>query len=161
VATTPPAAESGPAQPAGSADIPQFFLPTTSKKGTYSPRLYGAATVQFKDRKRKVDQPRWVAFMVPLPAGTRTVDWDGAQPTSITPAQLLKQAPIEAPSLPLPTAATRLVSIGRWAKNFDRWLSRTQRLDATIKSDPQETVTLGPARGGISVELVAIVWVLE
>ena len=50
----------------GSPDIPQLFLPTISKKGTYSPRLYGAATVQFRDRKRKVDQPRFVAFLVPL-----------------------------------------------------------------------------------------------
>ena len=32
--------------------------------------------------------------------------------------------------------------------------------DATIASDPPETVTLAPMRGGVSVELVAIVWEL-
>ena len=145
----------------GSPDIPQLFLPTTSKKGTYSPRLYGAATVQFRDRKRKVDQPRFVAFLVPLAPGMRTVDWEGAQPCDLKPAQLLKEAPVEAPFLPLPPGAMKLPSFTRWAKNFDRWLARTQKLDATTKSDPPEQVTLAPTRGGVSVELVAIAWELE
>jgi hypothetical protein len=48
----------------------------------------------------------------------------------------------------------------RWAKQFDRWLARTQRVDATTKQDPPETVSIGPKRGGVSVELVAIVWEL-
>jgi hypothetical protein len=160
VATPPPTALAGTDKPTGSADIPQLFLPTTSKKGTYSPKLYGAATVQFKDRKRKVDQPRFVAFLVPLVPGTRTVDWEGAQPCPVKPADLLAAAPVDAPFLPLPPAATRLTSFTRWAKNFDRWLARTQRLDATTKSDPPEQVSLAPARGGVSVELVAIVWEL-
>ena len=161
MATNTPTALTGPTPPNGASDIPQLFLPTTSKKGTYSPRLYGAATVQFRDRKRKVDQPRFVAFLLPLAPGTRTVDWEGAQPCPLTPAQLLKVAPVEAPFLPLPPAAMKLPSFTRWAKNFDRWLARTQKLDATIKSDPPEQVTLAPTRGGVSVELVAIVWELE
>jgi hypothetical protein len=34
-------------------------------------------------------------------------------------------------------------------------------VDLTSKQDPPETVTLGPKRGGVSVELVAIVWELS
>ena len=160
MATNTPAALSGPTQPSGSPDIPQLFLPTTSKKGTYSPRLYGAATVQFRDRKRKVDQPRFVAFLLPLAPGARTVDWDTAVPCEFKPAQLLKEAPVDAPFEPLPPAAMRMPTFLRWAKHFDRWLARTQKLDATTKSDPPEQVTLSPARGGVSVELVAIAWEL-
>jgi hypothetical protein len=88
------------------------------------------------------------------------VDWEGAVPCDVKPADLLSQAPIEAEYLPLPAAAMRLTSFTRWAKNFDRWLARTQRLDATTKSDPPEQVSIAPARGGVSVELVAIVWEL-
>lgn len=161
MATTPSSTLAGPSRPIGSPDIPQLFLPTSSKKGTYSPRLYGAATVQFRDRKRKVEQPRFVAYLVPLAPGVRTVDWDAAQPIEVKPADLLPAAPIEANYLPLPPGAMRLTSFTRWAKNFDRWLARTQRLDATTKSDPPEQVSLAPARGGISVELVAIVWELS
>jgi hypothetical protein len=101
-----------------------------------------------------------VAFTVPLLPSTRTVDWDGATPVKIKPADLLAAAPVAAEFLPLPPAAVRLPTFTRWAKNFDRWLARTQKLDATTKSDPPEMVTLSPARGGVSVELVAIVWEL-
>ena len=101
-----------------------------------------------------------MAFLVPLAPGTRTVDWEGAQPCPVKPSDLLATAPVDAPMQPLPPSATRLTSFTRWAKNFDRWLARTQRLDATTKSDPPEQVSLAPARGGVSVELVAIVWEL-
>ena len=37
-------------------EIPQVYLPSALKKGTYSPRLYAAATVRFRDRKRKVEE---------------------------------------------------------------------------------------------------------
>jgi hypothetical protein len=161
VATTPETPPAGPEQPAGTQEIPQLFLPTTSKKGTYRPKLYGAATVQFRDRKRKLDQPLFVAFTVPLLPTTRTVDWEGAQPCSAKPADLLPAAPVAAEREPLPPAAMKLTSFTRWAKNFDRWLARTQRLDLTTKSEPPEQVTLAPTRGGVSVELVAIVWELS
>jgi len=160
VASDTPTPQTGPTRPIGSPDIPQLFLPTTSKKGTYSPKLYGAATVQFRDRKRKVDQPRFVAFLVGLPSGARTVDWDSALPTDVRPAQLLKDAPVQAEFHPLPAGAMKLPTFTRWVKHFDRWLARTQKLDATTKSDPPEAVTLSPSRGGVSVELVAIVWEL-
>jgi hypothetical protein len=160
VASETPTPLTGPTRPIGSPDIPQLFLPTTSKKGTYSPRLYGAATVQFRDRKRKVDQPRFVAYLAPLVPGSRTVDWDAAQATDVKPAQLLKDPPVEAHFQALPPGAMKLPSFTRWAKGFDRWLARTQKLDATTKSDPPEAVSLSPTRGGVSVDLVAIVWEL-
>jgi hypothetical protein len=148
----------GPTRPLGVPEIPQVFLPTTHKKGTYSPNVYGAAKVHFRDRKRKVDQVKSVAFVVPLTPSTRTVDWDAAQPTDVTPAQLLKDAPVEGPFLPLPPGAMELQKFTRWAKNFDRWLARTQRLEITASQEPLEVWTLSPKRGGVSVEIVAIAW---
>jgi len=172
VATTPKTELAGPTRPLGTPEIPQLFLPTSSKKGTYSPRLYGAATVQFRDRKRKIDEVRQVAFTVPLAPGVRTVDWEGALPTDVTPAQLLKEAPVNGPYLPLPPGAMQLKTFTRWAKNFDRWLARTQRFEppasgaATAPNttaptgDTPEVLSLAPKRGGVSVEIVAIAWEL-
>ena len=120
--------------------------------------LYGAATVHFRDRKRKIDERRSVAFTVPLTPATRTVDWEGAQVLNVTPAELLKEAPVEAGYLPLPPGAMQLKTFTRWAKNFDRWLARTQRFEAPASQDSPEGLTLGPKRGGVSVEIVAIVW---
>jgi len=172
VATTPKTELAGPTRPLGTPEIPQVFLPTSSKKGTYSPRLYGAATVQFRDRKRKIDEVRQVAFTVPLDPGVRTVDWEGAQPTDVTPVQLLKEAPVNGPYLPLPPGAMQLKTFTRWAKNFDRWLARTQRFEPPASSaaaapnptatagDTPEVLSLAPKRGGVSVEIVAIAWEL-
>jgi len=150
----------GPTRPTGSPDIPQVFLPSTSKKGTYSPRLYGAATVHFRDRKRKIDEIRSVAFLVGVPENLRKIDWDSAQPCAVSPAQLLKEMPVAAPFLPLPAPAMQVAAFSRWAKNFDRWLARTQRFETTTTQEPPETVALAPKRGGVSVEIVAIAWEL-
>ena len=55
----------------------------------------------------------------------------------------------------------RVQTFTRWAKSFDRWLARTQRLKADAEgTEPGEPVELRPKRGGVSVELVAIVWEL-
>lgn len=150
----------GPTRPLGSPDIPQFYLPTSGDKGVYAPRIYGAATIQFGDRKRRLEEKRRVAFVAPLDPSARTLDWDQAQPTVIMPDGLLKDAPAgeSAGYLPLPNGAMQLQKFTRWAKNFDRWLARTQRAEFTTKQDPPETLSLGPKRGGVSVELVAIVW---
>lgn len=152
----------GPARPLGSPEIPQFHLPTTGGTGVFRPRLYGAASIHFADRKRKLDETRRVAFLVPLETVVRTIDWDAAQPTALMPDQLLARAPKTAKYLPLPSAAMQVNTITRWAKSFDRWLARTQRLDvpAAAGQESQEPVKIGPKRGGVSVELVAIVWEL-
>jgi len=150
----------GADRPIGSPEIPQFYLPASGSKGVYAPRLYGAALVHFADRRRKFDQTRRVACLIPLEPATKTIDWETALETKVAPADLLKEAPAKANYLPLPPGAMELKTFTRWAKNFDRWLTRTQRVEATTKADPPETVSLGPKRGGVSVDLVAIVWEL-
>lgn len=101
-----------------------------------------------------------MAFLVGLPENVRKIDWDTAQLCEVTPAQLLKEMPVAATFLPLPAAAMQVPVFSRWAKNFDRWLARTQRLDTTTAQEPPEAVSLAPKRGGVSVEIVAIAWEL-
>jgi hypothetical protein len=150
----------GPTRPLGAPDIPQFHLPAKGARGVWAPRLYGSATIQFADRRLKLSDTRTVAFLLPLEPTTRTADWDTAQPTRATPADLLKDAPVSAAYQPLPAGAMELKTFTRWAKQFDRWLARTQLIELTTRQDPPETVSVGPKRGGVSVELVAIVWEL-
>lgn len=149
-------------RPAGSPEIPQVYLPIAQKgkaEGTYTPRVYGAARIQFADRRRGLEETRQVAFVVPISPTGRTLDWDAAQP-AVAPDQLLKQPPVEAPYVPLSTAATQVPVFTRWARGFDRWIARTQRVELLTKQDPPESVSLGPKRGGVAVELVAIAWEL-
>jgi hypothetical protein len=151
-----------PTRPPGSPDIPQLFLPVSGEAAgsTFTPRVYGAARVQFADRRRGLEETRRVAFVAPINPTGRTLDWDASRPTDVMPEQLLSHAPTEAPYLPLSTAAAQVVTFTRWARAFDRWLARTQRVELLSKHDPSESVTLGPKRGGVSVELVAIAWEL-
>jgi hypothetical protein len=150
----------GPSRPLGSPEIPQFHLPGRGPKSVYAPRLYGAAHIQFADRRRRLDETRHVAFLLPLDPAVKTPDWDQATATSVAVPDLAADAPVVAPYEPLPSGAMQVNTFARWAKQFDRWLARTQRIELSTKQDPPETVTLGPKRGGVSVDLVAIVWEL-
>lgn len=132
--------------------------------GIYAPRLYGAAAIAFGTRRLRLSETRRVAVALPLLPTTRAVDWEGARPIDVLPDQLLKQAPVAASYLPLPPGAMDLKTFTRWAKAFNRWLARTQRLDVPARGESAEAsapATIGPKRGGVSIELVAIVWELE
>lgn len=147
----------GPTRPLGAPEIPQFYL-AGQGNGAYTPKVYGSARIQFADRKRGLDETRRVAFLAPIPAVLKTLDWDLATPTHVQPEQLLTEAPGPATYRPLAGSTMQLNTFKRWAKAFDRWLARTQRVELTTTSEPTETVTVGPKRGGVKVELVAIVW---
>jgi hypothetical protein len=123
----------------------------------YAPVLYGAARIHFGHKRRKVDETRSVAFTVPLEPGTRTIDWDKATPVT---EPLLDTEPVKALYLPLPAGAMDIKVFARWAKAFDRWLARTQRLEVAPRPDTPDVTSIGPKRGGVSVDLVAVVWVL-
>lgn len=157
MAPTDKIALAGPTRPLGSPEIPQYFLPPTVETGVYTPHVYGSARIQFKDKKRKLDETRQVAFMVPLDTTSRTVDWEAAVPVT---AALQSDEPRQAPYLPLPAGAMDTKVFARWAKSFDRWLARTQRLEVEPKADAPDVTSIGPKRGGVSVDLVAVVWVL-
>jgi hypothetical protein len=141
-------------------EIPQFYLPASVDKSIYAPRLYGAASIHFGDRRRKLDETRRVAFVLPLAPDTKTIDWETSQETDVMPDALLKEPPKPGKYLPLPARAMELKTFTRWAKNFDRWLARTQKLVVAPKTDSSVELTLGPKRGGVSVELVGIAWEL-
>lgn len=153
----------GPTRPLGSPDIPQFHLPAQKPggKAVYTPYLYGAATIQFADKRRGVDEERKVAFLLPLDASAKTIDWDQAKPSVVTQEQLLPAPSAGGDYSPLPAGAMQTKVFTRWAKQFDRWLARTQRVILQSKAEPPETpepVEIRPKRGGVSVNLVAIVW---
>ena len=153
----------GPTRPPGSPEIPQFHLPSLpggANSGVFSPRLYGAAKIHYSDGRRKLDETRRVAFILPLEPDSRTVDWDLAQPTTAMPEDLLQNPPRKASYVPLPAASMDVKALTRWAKGFDRGLARTQRLVVPAKTEGAEDVSLRPKRGGVSVELVGIVWEL-
>jgi hypothetical protein len=148
----------GPSRPLGSPEIPQFHAPAAARSGVYVPSLFGAARIHFLDRKRKIDETRRVAYRAALAPTAKVIDWESAEPLDVLPEQLLEKPQVVAPYLPLPVAATDTARFTRWARQFDRWLARTQRLPVPSGDGP--STSIGPKRGGVSVELVAILWEL-
>jgi hypothetical protein len=165
VAETTKVKLAGPTKPLGTTDIPQCYLPAQKPAGkaVYAPFLYGAATIQFADKRRGVDEVRKVMVLLPLDPAAKTIDWEQAKPTAVTQEQLLPGQPVVAEHLPLPSGATQAKIFTRWAKQFDRWLARTQRVTLELKADSAaqpDSVEIRPKRGGVTVNLVAIVWEL-
>ena len=120
----------GPLRPLSPPEIPQFFLPGSNIPGAvWVPHLYGAADVDFSDVKRGIDERRVVIATVPLEGAAVVVDWDGSAPSEIAPDRLLANPPVDAPFAPVPAQALQVKSFAKWSKDFDRWLSRTQRLE--------------------------------
>ena len=140
-----------------------FISPPAGGKGVYAPRLYGAAlnSVRATGGERST-KPGVSPFSLPLEAATRTVDWDAARPTDVMPEQLLKDAAEGRPSyLPLPAGAMEIKTFTRWAKNFDRWLARTQRFVVVPKSEGAEELSpSGPSAVACRCSSLAIVWEL-
>jgi hypothetical protein len=126
----------------------------------FAPRLYGAARIHFADGRRKLDETRRVAFLLSLDGAGSTLDWDNARAIDVMPENLLPSAPVSAPYLPLPAVSMEVKTFTRWAKAFDRWLARTQKLAVAAKTDGGEDISIRPKRGGVSVELVGIAWEL-
>ena len=133
---TAPAVASIPAPPVPEAaarpllppDIPQFFDGGGGPAGVWTPFLYGAAQVAFSDAKRGVDVIRTVAVVVPLAPGTVVVDWDAGAPTDLLPQGLETGVPDTGAFAALPAQAQQVKMFAKWAKDLDRWLGRTQRL---------------------------------
>lgn len=127
--TTAPGLSADP-RPILAADIPQLYLPRAAgDSGTYRPYLYGSAQLYFGDSKVAIDEARRVSVIVPLEPGARALDWDRAEPTDIAPQALAAEPPADAGYAPLPPFATNAQKFSKLARDFDRWLGRTQRLE--------------------------------
>lgn len=111
-------------------EIPQFFVPATAPGGgVWVPHLYGSADVDFADAKRGINARRLVNVALPLESAALLIDWDAARPLDVTPRDLLGDPPVEGGFAAVPAQALKVSSMAKWSKDFDRWLSRTQRLD--------------------------------
>jgi hypothetical protein len=109
-------------------DIPQFFDDGGGPASVWTPFLYGAAQVAFSDAKRRIDEIKAIAVVVPLAPDAVVVDWDAGAPTDRLPQQLATDPPDAGTFAALPAQAQQVKMFAKWAKDLDRWVGRTQRL---------------------------------
>ncbi len=122
--------ESQSARPLVPPEIPQFFMPASGQgEGVWVPHLYGAADVDFADARRGIDERRVVTVALALENAVAVVHWDEARVCEVPPADLLAEPAGAGTFAAVPAQALQAKSFAKWSKDFDRWLSRTQRLE--------------------------------
>jgi len=122
--------ESQATRPLVPPEIPQYFVPASGQgDGVWVPHLYGAADVDFADARRGIDERRAVTVALALETAVAVVDWDQASACEVSPADLVTDPSHAGTFAPVPAQALQAKSFAKWSKDFDRWLSRTQRLD--------------------------------
>jgi hypothetical protein len=122
--------ESQSARPLVPPEIPQFFMPASGRgDGVWVPHLYGASDVDFADARRGIDERRAVTVALTLESAVAVVNWDEARVCEVPPADLLAEPMGAGAFAAVPAQALQAKSFAKWSKEFDRWLSRTQRLE--------------------------------
>ena len=115
-------------------DIKEYFMPYERTKQqasslTLRPMLIGAAQVCFSEPKSKVNIVKERLFLTPITDGPIPVDWQNSEETNIKVSDL-KAAPQDgALYAELPSAALKTKNYTSWAKEFEDWLSRTQKIE--------------------------------
>jgi hypothetical protein len=125
--------------------VQQVFLPAaTSGPVIYSPRLLGAASVRFADRKLGVEQTREAVFSALVPDGIAAPDWTELPGMNLS--ALGKSPADNAEFEEAPPAAARSQNYAGWKKDLVESILANQRLQvfrcvnltATSKRDESE-----------------------
>jgi hypothetical protein len=125
----PPPASTRPVLPPG---VKEYFAPVGSAFAgadlVYRAKLFGSAEVRFTDRKSGIDAWKTFAYLAPITDAPGGVDWNRAQPTELTLADMSGEAG-EAEFAPAPSDIADKDAYKRWAKDFEEWVYRNAVLD--------------------------------
>jgi hypothetical protein len=124
------------------ASVREFYLPAAGPVMQLTPVLYGAARVHYTDTKRNIDTVQDLQVTVPFGDGAVAIDWDRAEPHDSTPDDLTSTPPVLPGPVtygPLPPAGRDPKSYTAWAKDFEQWIVRAERL--TVYSAPSVKLT--------------------
>jgi Helicase HerA, central domain len=144
-------------RPALPPKVPQVFLPAQGGGGSviYAPRLVGAASVRFTDRKLGIEQTCEVISSAEVPDGVSGAVWKELSEVSI--GDLQKSPASGAEFEDLPPAAAQAENYAAWEKDLVQSLVSTKRLQIfrcpSLKavSKPDETESEFKARIALSV----------
>ena len=143
-------------RPALPPKVPQVFLPAAGGGPViYSPRLVGAASVRFADRKLGIEQTLEVLLSAEVPEGVSGADWAELPDVSLSELQKSPAGGAEFEEAPQPAAQPE--KYATWEKDFVQSVIATQRLQIfrcpSLKaaSKPDETESEFKARIALAV----------
>lgn len=114
-------------------DVREYFLPYDRAKQKistpmYRPMIVGAAQMCFSEPKAKVVVAKEQMFLVPVTDDPIPVDWDMAEEAKAKVSDLKSTPTGDFAYANLPSAALKAKNYSIWAKEFENWLFRTQKI---------------------------------
>jgi hypothetical protein len=109
------------------------------------PVLYGSARVHYTDTRRGIDTVQDLRVAVPFSGGAVPIDWEHAEPSDATPEELTGTPPGSDAGVryrPLPPAGLDPKRYAAWAKDFEQWVLRAERL--MLHAAPSLKLTSNP-----------------
>lgn len=112
-------------------EVPQYFLQAPAG-AIYRPCLYAAARVDFSTKS--ASETREHAYLVPITDAPVPVEWEAAEATEVSPAELQPTPSPGSSFAPLPRAASQPKSYAGWQKEFARWLAQNATAEILTNS---------------------------
>lgn len=115
-------------------EIPQYFALVTTlgpsdAKLVYEPALVGSVRLRYSNARRKIDHAEDLAFSTPVEDTPIPVDWQAAEPSSLTAGDMEKEPTDQAAEYgELAAAASKSREFGKWQTAFKNWLYAERRL---------------------------------
>ena len=137
-------------RPTLSPNISQFFISTPfgvadtndkNKQSIYHPYILGGASINFVDKKSKVDLVKEEIFITPVTDGPVPVEWRQAKKIQIKLSELQKDPSQPLQFVQLPNAGAKASNYEGWRKDFIVWLSRNSKVDL-LKDSLTQLVSL-------------------
>ena len=141
-------------RPALPPKVPQVFLPAAGGGLViYSPRLVGAASVRFADRKLGIEQTLEVLLWAEVPQGVSGADWAELPDVSLSELQKSPAGGAEFEEAPQPAAQPE--KYATWEKDFVQSVIATQRLQIfrcpSLKAASKPDETESEFKAGIAL----------
>jgi len=115
-------------------NVQEYFLPSEKSKEQqknliYSPMIVGAAQICFSDPKASVNIAEEKMFLAPVSDSPMPVNWEEAKEIEVKISDL-ESTPTEVDAYTdLPSAVLNAKNYAVWAKDFENWLFRTQKIE--------------------------------
>ena len=115
-------------------DVRECFMPldlniSKTDDTAYRPMIVGAAQVCFSNPKFNVNIAKEKVFLTPVSDNPITVNWDDSKEVNVKVADLRNIPQGDFAYSDLPSAALKAKNYVTWTKDFESWLSRTQKLE--------------------------------
>jgi hypothetical protein len=133
--------------------IQQYFVPAGRGGPQYRPVVLGAARVSFGDAKLGIDEVREVVYAAPFGGGAVAVDWADAQPIDIAPGDLSISAEMGATYQEVPSPGLQAKNYPAWTKDFNKWLSGSEKLELMRQRDLKLTSRAGESERDFLVRI--------